>query len=82
METTGHTLSLDDPPDLGDPIPVLANRGDLLLAHYLLGHNTGGNTGTTTRRAVYYRLSTPLANAEWEGCMSDAYREFPSIRPR
>jgi ectoine hydroxylase-related dioxygenase (phytanoyl-CoA dioxygenase family) len=52
LATSGHTLSLDEPPPLGDPRPVTARRGDLLLAHFLLGHNIGGNTSPATRRIL------------------------------
>lgn len=57
LAASGHTLGLDNPPRLADPRPVLAKRGDLLLAHFLLGHNIGGNTTDLTRRIIYYRLS-------------------------
>ena len=59
LGTSGHTGLLEDPPGSGLPQPVLARRGDLLLAHFLLGHNTGGNTSTRTRRVLYYRLQCP-----------------------
>ncbi|HJV09179.1 MAG TPA: phytanoyl-CoA dioxygenase family protein, partial [Acidimicrobiales bacterium] len=55
----GHVLSLDDPPALRPRVEVTARRGDLLLAHFLLGHNTGGNTTDRVRRIAYYRLSCP-----------------------
>lgn len=43
--------------DLPEPEQVTARAGDLLLAHYLLGHNIGGNESETTRRMLYYRVS-------------------------
>lgn len=52
LATSGHTLSLDKPSPSGDPRPVTARRGDLLLAHFLLGHNIGGNTSPATRRIL------------------------------
>ena len=39
---SGHAIMLDPPAWFGPGEPLLAGRGDLLLAHYLLGHNTGG----------------------------------------
>jgi hypothetical protein len=46
---------LEPPVWFGPGEPLLARRGDLLLAHYLLGHNIGGNTSSATRRILYYR---------------------------
>jgi ectoine hydroxylase-related dioxygenase (phytanoyl-CoA dioxygenase family) len=41
---------------LPTPEQVRGRAGDLLLAHYLLGHNIGGNTSDTVRRAAYFRV--------------------------
>lgn len=79
LAVSGHTLGLDDPPPLADPRPVLAERGDLLLAHFLLGHNIGGNTTDRTRRILYYRLSCPGHEDRWESTFSDAFQEYPAI---
>jgi Phytanoyl-CoA dioxygenase (PhyH) len=47
------------PIDLPVPEQVTGHAGDLLLAHYLLGHNIGGNYGSgQTRRALYFRISS------------------------
>ncbi|MCP3883328.1 MAG: phytanoyl-CoA dioxygenase family protein [Sulfitobacter sp.] len=81
METGGHSTLLQPPLDLGEPVPVLANRGDLLLAHYLLGHNSGGNTTTRTRRVMYYRLSTTGHDDRWDATLTDPFMEYPTIRP-
>lgn len=80
METGGHSTLLQFPPDLGQPVPVLAKRGDLLLAHYLLGHNSGGNTGSETRRAIYYRLSATNHEAHWAASLADPFLEYPTLR--
>jgi len=57
--TWGHVTMLDPPFPIGDPVEVRGRRGDLLLAHFLTGHNGGGNTGNQVRRTIYYRLATP-----------------------
>ncbi len=80
LATSGHTLSLDKPPPLGDPRPVTARRGDLLLAHFLLGHNIGGNTSPATRRILYYRLSVDSHEQRWSNTFLDAFCEYPPIR--
>ena len=46
------------PIPLPEPEQVTGEPGDLLLAHYLLGHNIGGNK-PAVRRAVYYRIKRP-----------------------
>ena len=43
-----------------EPEQVTGQAGDLVLAHYLLGHNIGGNTSAAARRAVYFRSSGPV----------------------
>lgn len=50
-------IRLEPPVWFGPGEPLLAGRGDLLLAHFLLGHNIGGNTTTATRRILYHRLA-------------------------
>lgn len=79
-ESGGHSTLAQPPLDLGEPVPVLAKRGDLLLAHYLLGHNSGGNTGAATRRAVYYRLASADLETRWEASLADPFLEYPDLR--
>jgi ectoine hydroxylase-related dioxygenase (phytanoyl-CoA dioxygenase family) len=80
LAVSGHTLSLEDPPPLGDPVPVLAKRGDLLLAHFLLGHNIGGNITERTRRILYYRLSCPGHDERWEYTFLNPFREYGTLQ--
>ena len=77
---SGHAVMLDPPVWFGPGEPVLAERGDLLLAHYLLGHNTGGNTSAGTRRILYYRLATESHTARWADTFLDPFTEYPSLR--
>jgi hypothetical protein len=79
---SGHTLSIDGRLALAEPHPVLAQRGDLLLAHFLLGHNIGGNLSRRTRRILYYRLSCPRHQEHWEDTFIDAFTEYPSVQAR
>jgi ectoine hydroxylase-related dioxygenase (phytanoyl-CoA dioxygenase family) len=80
LPVSGHSTMLDPPPALREPVPVLARRGDLLLAHYLLGHNTGGNTTDRVRRIAYHRLGCPGHEARWEETFLDAFVEYPPVR--
>jgi hypothetical protein len=67
--------------DLGDPVQVHGRRGDVVLAHYLLGHNIGGNTESdVTRTALYWRLQIPGHAESWYSSLSDAWHEFPDLK--
>jgi hypothetical protein len=68
------------PVDLPEPRPVLGRTGDLLLAHYLLGHNMGGNTSSVTREAVYFRLRREGHREHWRDFMQDPLLEFEPVR--
>lgn len=76
----GHAIMLDPPVWLGPGEPLRARRGDLLLAHYLLGHNTGGNTSDDTRRILYYRLGAEGHAQRWADTFLDPFTEYPGLR--
>ncbi len=80
MQTGGHITMLSDPPLLPRPVPVLGHRGDLLVAHFLLGHNTGGNLSPSTRRMLYYRLGCPDHAGRWDVTFLDAFAEYAPVR--
>jgi hypothetical protein len=75
----GHACLLDDPPDFGPGRPVLAKRGDVLLAHYLLAHNQSGNMWNPLRRMAYYRLATEGHRETWAATQTDALLEFAPV---
>jgi hypothetical protein len=56
---------------LGQPHRVVGAAGDLLLAHYLLGHNMGGNLASSVRRVVFrirpYSRSDGIARLDQKG---------------
>lgn len=66
--------------ELPEPHQVLGRAGDLLLAHYLLGHNIGGNTSAVTREVVYFRLSREGHRGRWRECVQDPLLEFEPLR--
>jgi ectoine hydroxylase-related dioxygenase (phytanoyl-CoA dioxygenase family) len=80
QSTSGHATALEPPLALPDPIPVLGGRGDLVLAHFLLGHNKGGNLAPTTRRTIYYRLAASGHRQRWDQTFLDAWTEYPPIK--
>jgi hypothetical protein len=67
--------------ELPKPTQVHGRRGDVLLAHYLLGHNIGGNyEADRTRRAIYWRLRARGHAARWEKCLADPWLEYQGVR--
>jgi ectoine hydroxylase-related dioxygenase (phytanoyl-CoA dioxygenase family) len=77
---SGHAALLDPPVVFGPAHPVLARRGDLLLAHFLLGHNIGGNTSDRVRRILYYRLAAAGHRARWAETLLDPWTEYAPLR--
>lgn len=65
---------------MAPPEQVKGRAGDLLLAHYLLGHNIGGNTSDQVRRVVYFRLHAEGHRQRWRDCVRDPLLEFASVR--
>ncbi len=80
LSTSGHSTLLDPPLELGEPIPILAERGDLLLAHFLLGHNTGGNETDRVRRILYFRLACEDHRSRWKETFVDPWTEYEPVR--
>lgn len=76
----GHACLLSPAPDFGVGRPVLAQRGDVLLARYLLAHNQSGNMWNPLRRIVYYRLAAGGHRQRWLAAQTDALLEFEPVR--
>ena len=66
---------------LPEPEQVTARAGDLLLAHYLLGHNIGGNyEPDKTRRMLYYRVSGRGHAEAPERILTEPWYEYRAVR--
>jgi hypothetical protein len=76
----GHACLLPDAPDFGPGRPVLATRGDVVLAHYLLAHNQSGNVHIPLRRIAYYRLAAVGHRQRWRDVQTDALLEYAPVR--
>ncbi len=71
------------PVDLPEPEQVRGRGGDLLLAHYLLGHNIGGNyESDRTRRALYFRISAAGHASRPGEFLQDPWLEYQPVRAR
>ena len=55
---TGKRAMSDPPPtpELGEPVQLMCEVGDVVLAHYQLGHAAAVNTSDADRIAVYFRV--------------------------
>lgn len=80
VAASGHSVFATSPVYFGPGRPLLAQRGDLLLAHFLLGHNIGGNTRAATRRVLYYRLAADGHGERWADTFRDALTEYPVLQ--
>jgi ectoine hydroxylase-related dioxygenase (phytanoyl-CoA dioxygenase family) len=80
LATSGQPGLLAEPPRYhAMPAPLRAGRADVLLAHFLLGHNIGGNTSAATRRIVYFRLSCAGHAERWADTFTDAFTEYAPV---
>jgi hypothetical protein len=71
--------------DLPEPEQITGRTGDLLLMHYLLGHNIGGNYATDrVRRALYYRVERVghSSGERWREFLQDPWLDYDVIRSR
>jgi hypothetical protein len=67
--------------ELPEPSQVLGAPGDVILAHYMLGHNIGGNYASErVRQAVYFRLRRVGHQHRWRECLCDELLEFDPVR--
>jgi len=78
-----HQFCAYPPISLPAPEQVTGRPGDLLLAHYLLGHNIGGNVESDrTRRALYFRISAAGHAVDRGAFLQDPWRDYAPIRSR
>ena len=80
QRTGGHSTLLDPPTNLNPAVEIRGGRGDLLLAHFLLGHNKGGNMAAEAWRTIYYRLAAPGHAARWESTFLEPWTEYAPVR--
>ncbi|TCC38113.1 phytanoyl-CoA dioxygenase [Kribbella speibonae] len=62
--------------ELGEQVQATGPAGSVLFAHYLLGHNIGGNTGPERRETIYYRLDAQGHRDRWRDVVRDPLVEF------
>jgi len=67
------------PVELPPAVAVLGRAGDLLLAHYLCGHNSSGNESEQMRQVLYYRLHRKEHRQRWRQCVTEPFHEFEPV---
>jgi ectoine hydroxylase-related dioxygenase (phytanoyl-CoA dioxygenase family) len=67
---------------LPEPTQLRVRAGDLVLAHYQLGHTGAPNLSAHVRYAVFFRLYHEHHDADALDILADIWREFPSLVPR
>jgi hypothetical protein len=60
---------------------IRGKAGDLLLKHYMVGHNVGSNLSDSIRRTVYFRLRVRGHEANWRQILQNPWHDFTSLRP-
>jgi ectoine hydroxylase-related dioxygenase (phytanoyl-CoA dioxygenase family) len=61
------------------PEQVLGYAGDVLLSHYLLGHNMGGNRSDDVRKTVYFRLRAVGHRDRWRDFVRNRWLELKPV---
>ncbi|MBA3846131.1 MAG: hypothetical protein H0X45_05745 [Planctomycetes bacterium] len=78
----GPEALLNEPKlDLGVARQITGKAGDVILAHYLLGHTVASNCSPHIRYAVFFRLeSTAFNDGNRLGSITDAWRDWAGMR--
>lgn len=63
-----------------EPLQILANAGDVILAHYELGHGVAQNVSPHTRYAIYFRLFHVDHDMNGHETMTDIWRHWEGLR--
>ena len=69
------------PIHLSQPRQVVGSAGHVLIAHYMLGHNMGGNVSGVVREVLYFRLRRAGHREHWRIAVQDPFYEFEPVRP-
>lgn len=64
---------------IGEPVQLLAQAGDIILAHYQLAHGVTANTAPHTRYAIYFRLHHVDHDQIGMAAMTDIWREWAGV---
>lgn len=75
------TIPHNSPPiQLPEATQFLGRAGDVILAHYLLAHNIGGNMSDRLRYAAYFRIRRTGHDDRWREAMENEWLEWDGVR--
>jgi hypothetical protein len=66
--------------DYGQPLQLLAQPGDAVIAHYQLMHGIAQNRVHFPRYTVFFRIKHPDHDPHRYECLTNLWREWPGIR--
>lgn len=78
----GAERMLDGTPkleQLPEPVQTKVAAGDLVLAHYQLGHAAAPNLGSRVRYAIFFRLYHRAHDRDALDILTDIWREYPAL---
>lgn len=64
---------------LPPPVQIRVRAGDLVLAHYQLGHAAAPNLSARVRYAVFFRLYHRDHDSQALDILADIWREYPGL---
>jgi Phytanoyl-CoA dioxygenase (PhyH) len=67
---------------LPEPVQTRVRAGDVVLAHYELGHAAAPNLGSNVRYAIFFRLYHRDHDPDALDILSDIWREYPTLAER
>jgi len=76
LEGAGRLKQAAPAVQLPRPTSVRGARGDVLLMHPLLGHESGANYSGAVRKAVYFRLRRTDHEDRWAECVTSPLLEY------
>jgi hypothetical protein len=68
------------PVQLPEPVQVTGNAGDLIIAHYMLGHGVTPNISPHIRYAVFFRIKhKAIQEHNWQQSMENIWLHWPGM---
>jgi hypothetical protein len=68
------------PVPMPEPVQVMAEPGDLVLAHYLLAHSVAANVSPNVRYTLFFRVTHADHKQLGNECMTDPWAEWAGMR--
>ncbi len=66
--------------ELPEPVQIIGNPGDLIIAHFQLIHAGGTNTSDRIRYSCYFRVLNKEIRNDWRSPLTDMWKHWPGLR--